>query len=125
MNIQKFPARVPAWLTAVPVSGPALWPLELDFSSDSVIDVDFSQLQRNGSMDFIQTLWIDNQPNSAILTVAVPDLPFHMNINGGVQIWTPVPCKQECKLRFTTTSAANLVIPVIASNVSLPYIQVF
>ncbi len=126
MRIQKAQARLPCYLTSQPVKGPAMWALELDFSTDSVIEVDWQEQQGVGTVDFVQTLWIDNdQVGAGVLVVGVPGIPFHMNINAGVQIWVPIPTVVPCRIRFSTTPAANLVIPIIAFNVAIPNIQVF
>lgn len=111
----------------VPVSGPRQYPVTLDFASDTSIDIDFSQFQRNQMVDFIQSLWIDNNPGAGIITLSIPDNPtWHMSIAAGVQIYTPIPFVQECKLTVAAaTPGTGKKVWLIGFNVQLPYIQVF
>jgi len=110
----------PAQLTMVPLfngeeaaQGPKCIMASLDMSAIGSWDFDYTQQQRDGTLEFLQCLWIDNADNAAVLTVTFAnESRQRIKVKANSQGYYPVLCGSEIKFNILTTPAASLIVPI-------------
>lgn len=110
--------RFPVFNGLAPLGTPIALSFSLDFTGGITgIDVDFYQEETQLQIDFVQSLFADNQNSASPLILTM----------GGTQQRLYVPARSQATLpvfvnlpaTFRATSNSGLVIPVIFLNVPL------
>jgi hypothetical protein len=92
-----------------PVQGPVVIMQNLDFTGTPSIDVDLGQFIQDGSIEFVQTLWIDNSQNTAALAIFIPATGQTLRVLAKQQAYLSAMFTADCKCTVSTTQAAILV----------------
>jgi hypothetical protein len=107
----------PLALGAKSSSGPFGVNVTLDFTTGNVVSGDLVQEQMIGTIDYVQSIWIDNSQNTKVLTITFPGLGQSITVKANTQGLYPV-IAQQGPIRWTATSVgAAVVVPVIMMNV--------
>lgn len=121
MNImQKFLGILPAFKTGMmmrPVDHPIALPVQMDFSTDSILAIDLYTEQVSNRIDFVQALYVSNYANSNVLTVEiVGGMVFH--VPAGAEGWYPIAAEfGKFTAVFSTTPDSGLIIKALLANV--------
>lgn len=106
-----------------PVQGPKCLGDTLDFSAVAQINLDLTQEETTGQIDYIQTLYVNNSDNLNALEFLFEGTNQLLTIPAGASgIW-PVFVTGPVRCKVTTTIAANLLIPILWINVPMPLTQ--
>ncbi len=97
----------------VPPGGPKMLPIALDFSVDTVFQLDYQNTQARGFLDMVQTLWVDNSLNAAILAIAFPLSQQTLKIPAGVQGYFTCLCPNPIKITFTSTGGVMTQVTLL------------
>lgn len=116
--IQKNPPATGIFNGLTPLKGPKAVTLEFDFAVDNFIDVDLTQYAKDGTIDFIQGAWIDNQTvtNAAPVIVTIPGTKQSIVVPANSQGSYPIIISSELKFRVATTPGAGKVVTMIVAN---------
>lgn len=118
-EVWKVKPAVPVWNTLAPINaGKAVMDL-LDFSTDSSIDVSCADEQRGGTVEYVQTLWVDNSINTATLSILVKGTGQVIKVAPKTQGYYSVLSAQEFKATISTTPAASLLVTLGFINVEI------
>jgi hypothetical protein len=85
--------------------GPLAVPLNIDFSIQTIFDVDLSTIQQNNTIDFVQTLYIDNSGGTAPIIIYCQASQQTVNCPPLSQGYFPFLCPQPVK--FLVSSAGG------------------
>jgi len=83
--------------------GPLAVPLNIDFSIQTVFDVDLSTIQQNNTIDFVQTLYIDNSGGTAPIIIYCPASQQTVNCPPLSQGYFPFLCPQPVKFLVSSS----------------------
>lgn len=81
----------------------------IDFSLGSSFNLDLTQVQSQGAMDSVQTLYIDNSENTFALTLLTGVLVQEIIIPPGAQCYMPILQTNPPIMKFTTGGGTALV----------------
>lgn len=107
----------------LPVEGPAGIPVNLDFSTVDNVTGDFTLEQAQGTLGFIQSVYIDNSLNTKSLSIVFPGLNYKITVKAGRQGIFPVIVPNGIFSWRAQSVGAAVVVPVIFMNVAQPYFQ--
>lgn len=100
-----------------PAGDPLSIPYSLDFSSASSIVFDLEKEQTLQYIDFVQSIFVSNYSNTAVLTITFSGGQV-IHVPAGAEGYFPVSAEfGKFVVKFETTPTANLAIPVIFMNV--------
>lgn len=106
--------------TQKPVSGPIGLPITLDFTGITTQDIDLALELQSGTIDYVQSVYIDNSANANALTLTFGGAQYKIvckaNFQGIFPVIAPVGI-----VRFTAACAGNPKIPIILFNTVVPY----
>lgn len=103
----------------MPEGGPLALPIRLDFSANTSYTLDYSNQTARGFMDMVQTIFVDNFGNGAILKITIQGSQQVLQIPAGTQGYFPVICPNPVRIQFDSTggtvqSVILLNFPVFA-----------
>lgn len=104
-----------------PQKGPRAATRELDFGSVNEIKFDLEQEVSEDTLDFVQTVWVDNLDNTAPLILTVPITGQRLKIRAGAMGVYPFIATPGSGLVATTTAVAGLICKLIFLNVPMPH----
>ncbi len=87
----------------MPQDGPKCVPIALDFNAFDTYVLDYGQMQQRNFLSMVQTLWVDNFGNAAVLTINVPATQQRLVIPAGVQGYFTIVCPNPIKISFNST----------------------
>lgn len=93
--------------------------VELDFGTASEIKFDLEREQTLGQIDFVQTIFVSNFDNDAVLSIDLPG-GQRIHVPANAEGYYPVVAEfGKFVATFSTTPAANLVVPIQLLNVPI------
>lgn len=107
----------------IPVQGPAGINGELNFVAVDNVTGDLALEQASGTLDFIQSIWIDNSLNTKSLSIIFSGTGQKITVKAGRQGIYPVIASNGSLSWRATSVAAAVIVPVIFMNVQQPYFQ--
>lgn len=87
----------------MPEEGPKCIPIALDFASFDTYILDYSNMQQRAFFGLLQTLWVDNFGNGAVITITVPATQQRLVIPAGVQGYFTIVCPNPIKISINST----------------------
>ena len=87
-------------------SEPKAIALDFDFTNTPSWDVDLTQQQQQSKIEFIQSLFIDNSANTAVLTITNPNTGQVIVFPHSSQGYIPFLCPNPPRFTVSTTQAA-------------------
>jgi len=99
----------------LPATGSKAIPYNLDFTVDTEIDIDLSELTQNGFVEFVSGAWIDNSASATSFTITCDKTNQRIIIAAGKQAYIPLIISNPPK--FVAQSAGGVVVPLIFYNV--------
>lgn len=120
-----MPARMPFYLpnSQKPVQGPCGINVELDFRTVDNVVGDLALEQMQGSLDFIQSIYIDNSANTKSLSITFSGTGYNITMKAGRQGIFPVIAAVG-RLSWSAQSvAAAVLVKTIMMNEQQPYFQ--
>lgn len=103
--------------------GPRSVFLDLNFTVDSEIDIDFTVIQQAGALSFLQSVFIDNSANLNPLTIVFDQVNQRIVVPAQCSGVFPVIAPISTKATVTTTPAANLRVGFLGLNMPMPLTQ--
>ncbi len=107
----------------LPPEGPVIVPVELDFSSDDLIDIDGYQIVASGKLSYIQCVYIDNADNANALTLTAGLTNQRIIAPAGSQGYYPIFMGVPPHAKAETTAVADLKVKIYFANVPLMSMQ--
>lgn len=101
----KYPALQLQRTLGMPDGGPKIVPISLDFSASPSYFLDYSNQGALGYLDMVQTLWVDNFGNAAVLKITCPNSQQVIQVAAGAQGYYPILCPNPIRLQFDSTGA--------------------
>jgi hypothetical protein len=98
----------------MPAEGPRCIPLTLDFTLSLAYDLDYSNMQSRNFISMVQTIWVDNSLNAAVLEVTMVGTNQVIKVPAGIQRYYTVLQPNPIKMSFASTGA--VVCQVILMN---------
>jgi hypothetical protein len=115
--------QVPNALAPADGVGPLYLPFELDFGAVSSIAFDLYEEQTNGVFDKAQCLYVDNKNNANAITFHFAGTDYEVTVPARAGGIFPIFTNGTTQCTVTTTTAAELVVPVAFVNVPMPLTQ--
>ena len=109
---QLLPTRLERTL-GMPAEGPKAIPIPLDFSAFTDYAIDYSNQQKLGFLSMVQTVWVDNSLNAAVLNITIPATQQILKIPAGVQGYFTVLCPNPCKMSFNSTGGVKCQVTLL------------
>ncbi len=110
---------VPTFNAMVPAEGPKAIPLLLDFTAAQSLEVDFSALYSQQKIAYVQTLFIDNSNNTAILSIAAGAQSNQViKVPPGAQAYLPI--LEPNPPRFVISTTGGVAVQAQFINVPMP-----
>lgn len=95
-------------------------PTLLDFTGITQLSVDFALEQMQGSIEFIQAIYINNAANANPVNIVFAGMQYAIQCRASRQgIW-PVLAPAGA-LALTASATAGMKVPIIVFNVQQPY----
>lgn len=104
-----------------PKDGPKGMPLITDFSVDAFIDVDLTLDEQYQTMEFVQSMYVDNASNAVALTFLFQITQQRLIVPANKTGMFPVLSPNPTKFRMSTTPGAGIAPTVILLNVPMPF----
>jgi hypothetical protein len=104
-----------------PPRGAKAVPVNFDFSTGAIFDVDLTQLKNLGQIEIIQSIFIDNSQNNQAITVTVANTTQSIAVGPTSQGVYPILVTDKAK--FTVSSAGNGKAQIQLINAALPPAQ--
>jgi hypothetical protein len=98
----------------MPEGGPRCLPLSLDFAASLAYTLDYGNMQQRNFMSMVQSAWIDNSLNAAVLTITVPGSNQVIKFPAGKQGYIPLLVPNPIKLEIASTG--GVLVDVILLN---------
>lgn len=113
-----MPARMSFQLAnnAVPIAGSCGIPVILDFTLGNTAQGDFALEQTSGTIDFVQSMFIDNSLNTKALTIQFSGTKQIITLKAGMVGEFPIHPANGTFQWFATSVGANVQVPVIFMN---------
>lgn len=106
-----------------PTQGPCGVNVALDFTTVDNVVGDLALEQLTGTLEFIQSIYIDNSLNTKSLTIVFSGTQYTITIKAGVQgIFPVIAANGSLSWRAKSVGAA-VVVPCIMMNEQQPYFQ--
>ncbi|MDE2020201.1 MAG: DUF1859 domain-containing protein [Patescibacteria group bacterium] len=101
---------------AVPSEGGVGVPVTLSLATKQTDSGDLTLEQTSGVIGFVQSVYIDNSANAAVLTLTFPGTQQNITVKGKTQGYYPVmPFTGTFSWNAASTGAVN--VPIIFTNV--------
>ncbi len=97
----------------MPAEGPKAIPINLDFTATTEYDLDYSLQQAQSRFSCVQTIWVDNFGNSAILQIQIPSSQQTLQIPAGVQGYFTVIASNPIRMIFSSTGATRQQVTLL------------
>lgn len=113
-----------AWEVAfgnAPRKGSLCMPIDVDLSIENPGNINLNDVLLRDVIEFVQTLFIDNRANPAVLTITMRGTGQVLSIPGNAQAYMPVCCTQD-NSHFSFSTTGTPVIPVEFLNFPMPAI---
>lgn len=117
-----MPARMSFQLpnSQIPVQGPCGVNVTLDFTAGNLAIGDLGLEQMTGTLEFVQSIYIDNSLNTKPLTIIFSGTQQNITIKAGQQGLFPVIASNGVLSWRATSVGAAVVVPTIMMNVQQP-----
>lgn len=106
----------------LPGKGPVTIPQSLDFSTNAIVDLDFTEIIRNGWVDFLSGVYINNSGHANVLTIECNGTnqitKFPANSSG----YLPLFISDTPKLRITSAGVGSVISAHFYNIPMLPFI---
>lgn len=106
-----------------PKEGTKALPVDFDFRTTGVIDVDLQVENTNGVIQMVQSIWIDNTNNPNPLTIVFGVTRQRIVCPASAHGMWPVITVDQVSFRMSSVVSAGAVGQVILLNVPMPYTQ--
>lgn len=106
----------------IPTEGPVGIPLVLDFTGGDNVTGDFALEQTSGTINFVQSAWIDNSKNTKALTLTISGTGQIITLKAGMVAMLPIIAANGSFSWRAQSVGAAVQVPVIFMNVDRPSI---
>ena len=98
----------------IPDGGPRCLPLSIDFAATPEWILDYGNMQQRNFLNMVQSVWVDNSANAAILSITVPGTNQVLQVPPNAQGYFPLLVPNPLKLVFDSTG--GVLVQVILLN---------
>lgn len=106
-----------------PEQGPKALSVELDFSTETELNLDFTRAQQGNAISFIQSVYVDNTDNPNPVTFQFDQTRQRIVVPAYAQGEWPVIATDTAKCIVTTTATLVPLCRAIFKNVPMPLTQ--
>lgn len=106
--------QVPIYNCKIDPKGPIAIPVNVDFTTNTHYDLDGSQIEHLGFIDFLQTIYVDTTGAASAVTITVQGSSQTIVAPKNTQGYYPILSPNPWKLSFD--SAANSSVQIILFN---------
>jgi len=111
------------WNGYAPASGPKALPYRFDFTTEAIIRDDFLSLNVLGVLQFVQTIYVDNQRNPNPFTIIFGVTNQRLVVPALTQGFYAVMAPDQTTFVASTTPGVGVLVDVIFMNVPMPISQ--
>jgi hypothetical protein len=102
----------------MPEGGPRCLPITLDFTAAVEIVLDYTNMQQRGFFNMVQSVWIDNSTNAAVLTISSPGSGQELKIPPLKQGYLCILVPNPIVMRFASTGGTVVQVTLLNFPVS-------